>query len=267
MDTGPIPAELARSPAAKEPVFWLNPHWQPLAQARVELAVSRADVEEASQRLERFAPLLEQLFPELVASRGIIESALIPVPRLQQALSGRLRGRWLVKADHALAVSGSIKARGGFYEVLLHAERLALSHGLIWVGDDRRVLGLLEARALFAQHEVAVGSTGNLGLSVGIMAAALGFKATVRMSQEAKEWKKTRLRPAGSLSSSTPATSASRSPRAVNSRAATVGKIRDGSSSQFGLWNVTRAALRSGHKGNGGEILECDTSSGPPVKD
>ena len=153
MTTVPIPAELAWSLAAKEPVFWLNPHWQPLAHARVGLAVSLADVEEASRRLDRFAPLLEQLFPALVASRGIIESALIPVPRLQQALSGRLRGRWLVKADHALSVAGSDKARGGFYEVPLHAERLALSHGLIWIGDDRRLLALPEARALFAQHE------------------------------------------------------------------------------------------------------------------
>jgi D-serine dehydratase len=140
-----------------------------------------------------------QLFPGLVASRGIIESALIPVERFQAATpNGRaLKGRWLIKGDHALPVVGSIKARGGFYEVLLHAERLALAKGLLEPKDDRTVLATPEVRRLFARHEIAVGSTGNLGLSIGVIAAALGFQVTVHMSQEAKEWKKARLRARG----------------------------------------------------------------------
>jgi D-serine dehydratase len=197
MSAVPLDAGLARSLAAREPMLWLNPHWKPIVQARAELTVNRADVEEASSRWERFAPLLERLFPELKVSRGIIESTLIPVGRLQQAMTGGANGRWFIKADHTLPIAGSIKARGGIYEVLLHAEALALSAGLIWQGDDRGRLASPEARALFGQHEVAVGSTGNLGLSIGIMSAALGFKATVHMSQEAKDWKKTRLRVRG----------------------------------------------------------------------
>jgi D-serine dehydratase len=194
-----LPAELVRLLSAKEPLLWLNPHWLSMEQARTNLTVSLRDVEEAGRRLDRFAPLLMQLFPELADSRGIIESTLIPVERLQAAMLSQRRptGRWLIKADHALPVAGSIKARGGIYAVLLHAERLALSAGLIWTEDDRRQLASPEARALFAQHEAVVGSTGNLGLSIGVMAAALGFRATVHMSEEAKDWKKARLRARG----------------------------------------------------------------------
>jgi D-serine dehydratase len=195
----PLPRELAQSLVAREPLLWLNPHWQPIEQARPGLSVTLKDVEEAGRHLVRFAPLLQGLFPELAASSGIIESALYPVSRFQAAMGrgGQPNGHWLIKADHALSVAGSIKARGGFYEVLLHAENLALSAGLIWEGDDRRRLSSAQARTLFSQHEVAVGSTGNLGLSIGVIAAALGFKATVHMSQEAKAWKKDRLRERG----------------------------------------------------------------------
>ena len=154
-------------------------------------------VEQAVDRFQRFAPLLQKLFPELQASAGRIDSDLLAVPAMQQALGlPEAMGQMWVKADHSLPVAGSVKARGGVHEVLEYAEKVAQQHGLLADGDYTQ-LASEAATAVFAQHQVAVGSTGNLGLSIGVMASALGFKATVHMSADAKEWKKQRLRARG----------------------------------------------------------------------
>merc|ERR1719356_1906910 len=63
--------------------------------------------------------------------------------------------------------------------------------------DDYSKLASAPLRAVLGEEEVAVGSTGNLGMSVGLAAAALGMKATVHMSTDAKEWKKKLLRSRG----------------------------------------------------------------------
>ena len=182
---------------ARRPQLWTNPNrshdGMPVC-SWGERIIGMADVTEAANRFANFRHVLLQLFPELEATGGVIESPLIRASFLQEALGlPPFAGHVFVKADHGLPVAGSIKARGGIHEVLELAEHLAVAHGFASEGD---LAGLLdpEARAFLGQYQVSVGSTGNLGLSIGVIASALGFKATVHMSADAKQWKKDRLR-------------------------------------------------------------------------
>jgi D-serine dehydratase len=194
-----LPPGIPYSIAQRKPLLWLNEGWRPAKEAGPALPLQFEDVLDAENRLNRFAGLLAHLFPELGVTEGIIESPLVSAACLQRLMSGDkcASGQWLLKADHALPVAGSIKARGGIYEVLAYAESLALREGLMKPDDDARVLASPRARTMFAQHQFAVGSTGNLGLSIGLMASALGFQAVVHMSADAKAWKKARLRVRG----------------------------------------------------------------------
>ena len=194
-------AELISRLQAGKALLWLNPDTLPASSALDAAArdhsITLADIKAADQRLLRWAPALSELFPELAVNGGLIESPLIALPEAALVTGANHLGRVLVKADHALPVAGSIKARGGIYEVLVYAEKLARQYGLLSpTADPRELLGPA-ARSCFAEHTIAVGSTGNLGLSIGIMASALGFRAVVHMSSDAKQWKKDRLRTRG----------------------------------------------------------------------
>lgn len=191
---------------AARPSLWLNPARSDAKTTQVPTQQTAhglqephlADVQAARARMHRFAPLLATLFPELRGTKGQINSPLLRAARLQDVLGlSPQQGQLWIKADHLLPVAGSVKARGGFHEVLQWTEQLAQQHGLLTAKDDVRVLTGAAAQALFKQHQVAVGSTGNLGLSIGLMAAALGFRATVHMSHDAKAWKKQLLRDHG----------------------------------------------------------------------
>ena len=186
---------------ALQETSWFNPGVAPASEALADVGLTAADVADASARLTRFAPYIERAFPETASSGGVIESAIRPAPAFQAALSQRrgmeLPGAMWLKLDSHLPISGSIKARGGVYEVLRRAESLALTGGLLRAGDDYALLNTDEARAFFRRYKIAVGSTGNLGLSIGIMGAKLGFQVTVHMSAEARQWKKDQLRSHG----------------------------------------------------------------------
>ncbi|MGL6071947.1 D-serine ammonia-lyase [Craterilacuibacter sp.] len=186
---------------ALQETSWFNPGIAPTAEALADVGLTAADVADASARLDRFASYIMQVFPQTRASGGIIESGILPMPKLQAELMARhgqeSSGQLWLKADCNLPISGSIKARGGIYEVLKHAEDLALAAGLLNIDDDYALLDSDAMRAFFGQYKVAVGSTGNLGLSIGIMSAQLGFQASVHMSADARQWKKDKLRAHG----------------------------------------------------------------------
>ncbi|WP_282176324.1 D-serine ammonia-lyase [Vibrio nereis] len=184
-----------------EEVSWFNPNITSLEEGLPHVGLNKTDIQAASDRLTRFAPYLAKAFPETAATGGIIESDLVTISHMKAALEQEyglvIDGKMLLKKDSHLPISGSIKARGGIYEVLTHAEKLALNAGLLKESDDYSKLLSDECRDFFKQYSIAVGSTGNLGMSIGIMSAKLGFSVSVHMSADAREWKKNTLRSHG----------------------------------------------------------------------
>lgn len=182
-------------------VVWINPDKTDYAKSMEHAELTTDDIEDAQQRLLRFAPFIMKCFPETKDRGGLIESALTPIPAMQncinQKYNGRLSGRLLLKQDSRLAIAGSVKARGGIYEVLKHTEDLALEHGILKEGGNYETLAAKDAKAFFSSYTIQVGSTGNLGMSIGIMSAAIGYHVIVHMSSDAKQWKKDLLRSHG----------------------------------------------------------------------
>ncbi|MBQ6505192.1 MAG: D-serine ammonia-lyase [Flexilinea sp.] len=180
-----------------EPVFWRNPYLSdPPA-----FSFSASDVAAAEARLRRFAPWIAQRFPETAAAAGIIESPLSDISAMAEPLSRKdsvsFNNRLLLKRDDSLPISGSVKARGGIYAVLKHTEDLLFAAELLDEKADYRVISTDPIKSFLRGKKLAVGSTGNLGLSIGIMGAALGFQTSVYISREARAWKKQLLREKG----------------------------------------------------------------------
>lgn len=170
-------------------IYWENDN------AASELVNDIVDIDEAEARLARFAPFIKRMFPEV--ETGIIESELKEISNMKEKMGVDIKGRLFLKCDSHLPISGSIKARGGIYEVLKLAEKIAVEKGMLTLEDDYSKLGDEEFRTMFSEYKVAVGSTGNLGLSIGIISAAIGFQVTVHMSADARAWKKDLLRSKG----------------------------------------------------------------------
>ncbi len=182
-------------------IFWSNAGYSDFETAIKDITLSNEDILDAEERLKRFAPFISRVFPETQSMGGIIESPLVKIPAMHKLLESdcghKINGQLLLKCDSHLAISGSIKARGGIYEVLKHAEMLAEKNGIITKNDDYGCFDSNEFRKFFSEYSISAGSTGNLGLSIGIMGAKLGFNVYIHMSSDAKDWKKNLLRKNG----------------------------------------------------------------------
>ena len=192
---------LLKKLVAYEEVLWLNPATEETDLTLKKTGLDSNATQDASDRLKRFRPYISSVFPETREHNGLIESPLQPIPTMQKALtetsSISSQDKLLLKCDNLLPISGSVKARGGIYEVLKHAEQIAITNNLLTIDDDYTVLAEQRIKTVFSNHSIAVGSTGNLGLSIGIMGTQLGFQVTVHMSADARQWKKDLLRKHG----------------------------------------------------------------------
>lgn len=193
--------ELLQKAGQGQEVVWINENLEAATTALDKIHITMDDINDAEARLGRFAPFIKKIFPETLPENGLIESPLTEIPKMQKAIeilyNTNIPGKLFLKQDSHLAISGSVKARGGIYEVLKHAEDLALAHELIKETDDYSQFASPAFKEFFSRFKIQVGSTGNLGMSIGIMSAALGFHVIVHMSADAKQWKKDLLRQRG----------------------------------------------------------------------
>ena len=163
--------------------------------------LTQRDIDDAWDRLNRFSSYVKTAFPETEKTGGIIDSPIQLINKTKEKLireeNVNIYGNLYVKRDDSLAVCGSLKARGGIYTVFKHAEDIAIENGMLKTTDDYSILNSDEFKNLFSKYKISVGSTGNLGMSIGLSGKKLGFDVTVYMSEEAKTWKKNMLRDAG----------------------------------------------------------------------
>jgi D-serine dehydratase len=179
-------------------VLWVNPNYEPFEKVYPHLEIKKEDVIEAKERFKRFEPFIMKAFN---LDSGIIESRIDEINNYkswyENEIGQKIDGKILLKRDDLLPIAGSIKGRGGVYEVLKIAENLGIQHGILNIEDDYSILLEQRFKDFYKKFTIQVGSTGNLGLSIGMISSRLGFNVVVHMSIDAKQWKKDMLRANG----------------------------------------------------------------------
>lgn len=148
-------------------VCWQNPDYLPNPQTPFDLS----DIQDAADRLERFAPYIMKAFPETTNSHGIIESELKAIPQMLSALRQKehldTAAKLYLKCDNALPISGSIKARGGIYEVLKFAETVVVpssslisSKSVAWTSTLARPISKVSSKMAASSSEAIVSFSG-----------------------------------------------------------------------------------------------------------
>ena len=70
---------------------WFNPAIKTSIEGLSHVGLSKLDIDEAAARLERFAPLIQALFPQTAESKGLIESPLVSISHMQAHLEKNLK--------------------------------------------------------------------------------------------------------------------------------------------------------------------------------
>lgn len=194
--------EILQSIRKQKEIFWINPNLKETELANEQTRYSMATVQDVEDRLQRFASYFRLVFPETEKNDGLLESEITKLNGmtnwLEEQYDQELPGNLYLKRDDLLPISGTIKSRGAIYEVLKYAETLALDAGVLESTEmDYEIFASEDFRLFFSDYNITVGTTGNLGISVGAMGRALGFEVTVHMSADARQWKKDYLRERG----------------------------------------------------------------------
>lgn len=179
--------EIIKNLKSDKEFLWINPNFD---KNSLYDAISSKQIYEANDLLIRFSPFLKSSFKELELTNGIIESPLLK-------LNNFSINNIYLKEDNLLPIAGSVKARGGIFEILKYAETLATNANIVDTKIDYSQFDSDVFRDFFSRYKIQVGSTGNLGISIGLISAKLGFNTIVHMSKDAKEWKKKLLRENG----------------------------------------------------------------------
>lgn len=87
MDKSILESEFVKKVASMEEMLWINKSGK---EGTFTERVTSQMVEEASERLKRFAPYIATAFPETKETQGIIESPICEVPNLLEAMQKNL---------------------------------------------------------------------------------------------------------------------------------------------------------------------------------